>query len=236
MQEEKAIKKSELAPAVNNGLIELFAACPLINEKDIKNLESAKNFIVETYSSVPMYRPLAIKLLGVLSNKEHPTNESKLWQCKVEAEVHANELVRDMHDLEKLKLHIEKNDYLLNQVMKDKLAELENDKETIQNKHKKAEIEFDMRELSITISQQKFELFQLQKRIKYRIEEVHEWKLISEKLVQSGTKNIPYGEMLIESYHQRWTEELKKPDISDEEKKNLQSKLSVINSKIRNQQ
>jgi hypothetical protein len=214
-------KKSDLIPKMNNSLIELFAACPLIQQKDIENLESAKNFIVETYASVPMYRPLAVKIIGVLSNKEHPTNESKLWQCKVEAEVHANELVRDLHDLEKIKIQIERNDYLLNRVMVDKLANAQDD-------HMKAEIGFDMRQLAVTVSQQKFELFQLQKRIKYRIEEVHEWKILNDKLLGAGTKNIPYSEMLIQNYEKKWTEELNNPEITPEDKINLQTKLAMV--------
>jgi hypothetical protein len=214
-------KKNDLIPKVNQSLIELFAASPLINQKDIENLDAAKAFIVETYTSVPMYRPLVVKIMGVLSNKEHPTNESKLWQCKVEAEVHANELVRDLHDLEKIKIQIERNDYLLNKVMVDKMA-------SSQEEHVKAEIGFDMRQLAVTISQQKFELFQLQKRIKYRIEEVHEWKVLNDRLLNAGTKMLPYGEMLMANYEKMWTEELKNPDITPEEKLNLQTKLAML--------
>jgi len=209
-------------PITNSGLIDLFSKSNLLTDKDIKNLEDAKNFIVQTYTSVPMYRPLAIKLLGVLSHTEHPTNESKLWQCRVEAEVHANELVRDIHDLEKLKIQIERNDYLLSHVMQPKFN-------TLDEKHLKVELQFDMRLLSVTISQQKFELLQLQKRIKYRIEEVHEWKVISEKLIEAGTTDGNYGEMLLKNLRTKLENDLNNPLIDDEAKILIKAKLASIN-------
>lgn len=224
MNEISELRKS--LPALNDTLVEVYNKCQLITDKEINNLVEARQFIAETFSSVPMYRPLAVKLLGVLSSKEHPSDESKLWQCKVEAEVHANELVRDMHELEKMRIDIERNDFILNTKLGKALEQAED--EIV-----KAEIGFDARKLSVIISQQKFEMLQLQKRIKYRIEEIHEWKIISQKLEESGTKTSSYSEMIVKNLRARWEHDLADPKVSEEDKKSTRSKLNLLEQSFR---
>lgn len=157
-----------------NNLVEIFSNKEILAEQDWKNLASAKDFIRDNFSQVPMYRPLPVKLFGVLNDKDFPTAESKYWQCKVEAEVHAEQLMNDIHDLESLKIAIEKADYLLHKLLaKQKSSELTSEQ---------LEIDFDIREHKVNMSRLQFKMFKLQKQIKYRIEEIYEWKQITETL------------------------------------------------------
>ena len=212
---EKTIEKTSLP------LVEMIAQETLIQQNDLKLLSESKGFIVDAYKSVPMYRPLVIKLFGVLNNSEFPTSDSKFWQCKVEAEVHANELIKDLHDLELQKIQIERAQFLLNKIV-GKLN-VEKDEET------KKEVEFDVREQRILISRKQFDMLQLQKRIKYRIEEVVQWRQISEKLVKSADfKNINYAQMLAESLVNKWTQKIGDPELSSHDKAGLSNQITMM--------
>lgn len=225
-KEENSSMSNELSVSnQNKSLVNLFAENPIINDADVNALIASKEFIVDTYLSVPMYRSLPIKLFGVLSNGDFPTPESKLWQCKAEAEVHAKELMRDLHDLEELKINIEKSEFIYDAVMKPKF-------DTSEGVSQK-EVEFDMRKLSVSISRQKFEFMQLQKRIKYRIEEVDEWRRISEKLTSSfNLTNLNYANMLTEALRLKWTNELKNPKVTEQEKLSLQARLEALQNSL----
>jgi hypothetical protein len=224
--------ENNLTPyAENNSLVDLFSKEAIIKDTDLSNLASCKDFIVDTFLTVPMYRTLPIKLFGVLSDDKFPTPESKFWQCKVEAEVHANELVRDIHNLEDMKINLEKSEYILTNSLLPK-QELEQDQKI------KAEMEFDVRKLKVSISRQRFEYFQLQKRIKYRIEEVTEWKQISDKLTQNfDVKNSNYARILVEALKTKWTNELKDEKLDPKMRKATEVKLNNIEQslKIRSQ-
>ncbi len=219
--------KNDLSETVTNkSLVELFTNVPIITERDIDALIDSKEFIIDTYLSVPMYRSLPIKLFGVLSNAEFPTPESKFWQCKAEAEVHAKELMRDLHDLEEIKINIEKSQFIYDEVMKPKF-------DNADNKISKKEVEFDMRKLLVSISRQKFEFMQLQKKIKYRIEEVDEWRRISDKISSSyNLENPNYAKMLVDALRQKWTSELNLPNITEPDKKMIQVKLDTLESSL----
>jgi hypothetical protein len=226
-------EENELAKTQEKSLVEMLANTNIIQENDYEMLAESKQFIVDTYKSVPMYRPLVLKLFGVLNNSEFPTIDSKFWQCKVEAEVHANELVRELHDLELQKIQIERAKCVLGRIIKK--FDVEKDMEI------KQEVELDIKEQKILISKKQFELLQLQKKIKYRIEEVVQWKKISSQLETSKDfKNKNYGQMLADSLCNKWQAQIN--SVKTEEEKiglrnqiDMMRKLSDDMQKIKNQ-
>lgn len=198
-------------------LIEELYETSIITDKDVKAISDCKKFIADTYFSVPMYRPLVVKLFGVLNSKEFPTDDMKFWQCKVEAEVHASELVRDIHDMELQKNQIDRAKYVLEK-MKDK------EKTSVDE-----EIKFDIKEQELIISKKMFELLQLSKRIKYRIEEVNEWRLISETLTKNKDfKNKNYAQILSDSLKNKFVRMLNDPNLSEKEKINVQAQIKTL--------
>lgn len=214
-------QEKNLANNINNhDLISLLQEKSLIDESTKLKLAEAKEFIVSTYTDVPMYRPLPVKMFGVLSNKEFATAESKYWQCKVEAEVHANELIREIHnleigyiDLDKLKVYMDKN----------KDAQCTTDL----NRHDKRLLELDLKELNVKYSKKLFELKQLEKRIKYRIEEVSEWKAISDALLKNHGDNInPHD--FVKNYVNNMTRKLEIEAANTEDEKDKNSILLRI--------
>lgn len=228
MEKNKLINanKNELKTFnVNETFISMFQNANIITQKDQENLVNVKEFIVDNYAAVPMYRALPIKLFAILGSPDYPTVEAKYWQCKVEAEVHGNELVRDLHQLELMKIKIEKMDYILNTVMKDQLHKTD-------DSIKKELIKFDMKEQNVLMSEAKFEYMQILKKIKYRIDEVADWKMLSEKLETAGKKNGKefknYDKMLTDSLRLNWNAKLKDKEVSEEDKKILEAKLKTL--------
>jgi hypothetical protein len=206
----------EIIPA-NQSIVSLFGKNEILTNKDFSDFNECQKFIVDTYLTVPMYRPMAVKIFGVLSDPQFSTNEAKYWQCKSEAEVHANELVRDLHDLEKMRINVEKSEYVLKNKM---VSDSDGDNSLL---------EFDRRQLAVNISLMKFEYAQLQKKIKYRIEEIKEWKTLSEKLEQTPNfKNSNYGQMLLESLESKWTAQVENPLIKDDDKVIIKAKLNAL--------
>lgn len=170
----------EILNPIKNDLVSTFQKTEILTQQDWSHLESAKSFIVDNFAKVPMYRPLPVKLFGVLNDKDFPTSESKFWQCKVEAEVHAEQLMNDIHDLESIKIAIEKADYILQKMLYKK--------STSESPSEKIELDFDIREHKVNMSRLEFKFMKLQKQIKYRIEEIYEWKKITEALVNTSQK------------------------------------------------
>jgi hypothetical protein len=180
--------------------------------------------MVNTYQSVTMYRPLVVKLFGVLNSSEFPTVDSRYYQCKVEAEVHSNEVIKDLHELQLLKIKIQKAEYMLTNIM------IPKHEKTIDDISKK-EIEFDIEEQKVIISNKKFDYILLEKRIKYRISEINEWKQISESLIKSeGFQNKSYELMLLDMFKNNYTKKLANDKTTDDEKLFIQSQLEVIKS------
>lgn len=213
---------SQPEPIKIPALVDKYFNSSLLNKNDVIKLHNAQDFMVNTYESVPMYRPLIIKLFGVLSSTEFPSTDSRFLQCKIEAEVHSNELIKDLHDLQLLKIKIEKAEYLLSEVMIKKYQ-----KET--DEISKKEIEFDIREQEVIISNKKFDYAILQKRIKYRISEIDEWKMIAEKLFNSTDfKNKKHNEILLDIFINNYNKKLNDPNIKEEEKLYIRQQLEII--------
>lgn len=204
----------------NELMVSIFESELILKESDLENLSNSVGFIKDNFLTVPMYRSLPIKLYAILNNAEHPTNESKYYQCKIEAEVHANELVRDLHELELHKLKIEKMNF--------NLKKMDETLKDVRDESKIQEILFDKKEQQIILSLASFEFMQLQKRIKHRIEEVKDWKNISDTIEQSGLKTKDFNVILKESLELRWKKQILDPKLSESDKKMLQIKIDSI--------
>jgi hypothetical protein len=85
------------------------------------------------------------------------------------------------------------------------------------------------------MSQAKFEYFQLTKRIKYRIEEVSDWKMLSEMIEQKGLlkSGKDYKAMLMNSLELKWVSELKNPNLTDSDKKIIETKLKTLKNTVK---
>lgn len=224
MQEENVVKNSDPKELIDgsSNLIDLFHDQTLITTNDLISLEEAKEFVVSTYTDVPMYRSLPIKLFGVLNNDEFPTAESKFWQCKVEAETHSNELIREIHDYEISKLNIEKRQYLITKLIEKQQSGDLSEEDMV-------DISFDIREQQINLSRMRFEIKQLEKRIKYRIEEVTEWKKISEGLKTSKDFSTgSYVKSYVNTLKYRYQQKLHNPDLKEDQKVLIQKQIDGL--------
>jgi hypothetical protein len=159
----------------------------ILDPEAVKDLEKSKQFLLSTYTDVPMYRPMVVKLASVLNDKTCPTNDSKYWQCKKEAEVHFNELVGNVYKWHLSQIDLEEMDY--------KIASLEKlleEPDGIRSDIDPVLIGFDLRRLKVKRERYEFNVKQLEKNIKYRIEEVTDWAAIAGKLetqCQGSTTN-----------------------------------------------
>lgn len=211
---------SQNSPAMP--LVELFAKNTVLTQDDAKKLIDSYGFMVNTHQAVAMYRPLVVKLFGVLNSSEFPTTDSRYYQCKVEAEVHSNELIKDLHDFQLLNIKIEKAEYLLNNVMRPKF-------ETCVDPISKKEIEFDIKEQNVIISNKKFDSILLQKKIKYRISEISEWKSISSQLEKAPDfKNKSHEHILLDMFKNSYSKKAMDPKTSEDEKLFIKNQLDVI--------
>lgn len=192
----------------------------LITQNDISAITEARDFIISTYTDTYMFRPLPVKLFGVLNDKDFPTKESKFWQCKIEAETHVNEMVRETHELELMKLNIDRQEYALSLLQK---------KVDSTSSHVEQSIYFDIRELHIKISRLKFEYRQLEKKIKFRMLEIVEWKKISDNLLEiSDSMSTNYAEQYINTMKHRISVSIKdKQKILEKEPNNTDIKNEV---------
>jgi len=137
------------------------------------------------------------KVTSVLTDGNFPTVDSKYWQCKVEAEVHFNELSRGMLKYERALIDIEEIDYKIKSI--DDM--LFNDAPT-KEKFDPELIKFDKARLVIKRKEYLFELKQLEKTLKYRIEEVTDWYKISERL-KPDMKSKTYDEHVVEAHFRK---------------------------------
>lgn len=211
-----------LPTLINDNIVGSFINSQMIKPADIKQLADAKEFIIQNYMTVPMYRSLPIKLFGVLNDKDHPTLESKIWQCQVEAEVHGNELIRDLHELELKGLKVEKMMFTL-----EKMTEkIQNDQTLSANQV--TEIKFDITEQRIHLSLAKFEYMQLQKRIKYRISEVHEWKVIFDKIKSLNINPLDFNKMIAQSFEKKWIGIIADTTTPEDDRKVYTAQLELL--------
>ena len=154
--------------------------CSLITTKDISELKKAQAFLFQTYTDVRQYRPLINKLTTVMSNSRFPTPDSKFWQAKAEAEVHFNELQRETFKWQRAKIDLNELDYKIESIERMLETEDETKKLTPFDKYDPNLVKFDLQRLCVKRSQYEFEMKQLEKSIKYRIEEITDWSKVAE--------------------------------------------------------
>lgn len=151
----------------------------VILESDIEKLKKAQVFLFETYTDVRQFRPMISKLATILTSSSFPTIDSKYWQCKSEAEVHFNELQRDTLKWKRARVDINELDYKIESIQK----MLSNDLTPVDGqKYDPNLIKFDLQRLLIKREEYELAVKQLEKTIKYRIEEVTDWSSISKSL------------------------------------------------------
>lgn len=160
-----------------NSIISEINNTSLLNEDDANKLKNSKEFIVSTYKDVPIYNSRIAKVSSILSDGKFPTADAKFWQCKMQAEVHFNELVRASFKLDRAHIDIEELDYQI-KVLDSMITEEAN---TDLNKIK---LQFDRRRLLNKLNQYNFELKLLEKDIKQRLREISEWSDIAKEYEQ----------------------------------------------------
>jgi hypothetical protein len=203
-------------------VVEKIKNLTLLTPQDGQLLEKAKSFIVSTYTDVPEYRPLVIKMAAVLNDAQFPTPDSKFWQCKKEAEVHFNNLVTELYKVEKSLIDIEELDYVI--ASQEKC--LTNDQ--LDKSIDPIKMGFETRRLKVKREEYIFHLKKLEKTIKYRIQEIVEWSAISEYYEKSCKYNV-------KKYNDHITEDLFKAlqikinnASGDDEKNNFVAQLATL--------
>jgi hypothetical protein len=207
-------------------VVEKIKNLTLLTPSDCKSLDAAKSFILSTYTDVPEYRPLVIKMASVLNDGNFPTVDSKYWQCKKEAEVHFNNLVTELYRIEKALIDIEEMDY----VIASQEHCLENTQ--IDKGIDPIKMGFEIRRLKVKREEYIFNLKRMEKTVKYRIQEIIEWAAISEYYEKSCKYNV-------KKYNDHLTEDLFKAlqikissATSEEERKNFTSQLMTLRGLI----
>lgn len=146
----------------------------LINETDVNNIKKAHNFLLASYKDVPIYNTRIAKVTSILSDGKFSTNDAKFWQCKMQAEVHFNELVRSIFKLDRVKIDLEEIQYQIYSI--DSILE----GKTVENiKLDRMKLSFDQRRLKNKLNQYIYEMKLLEKDIKQRLREINEWVEIS---------------------------------------------------------
>lgn len=200
MSSEVIKQDNKLLEAVTNTNFEVLEQIykgTLISPEDITKLKEAQDFLLSTYTDVKPFRPMITKLAGVLSNGKFATPDAKFWQCKIEAEVHFNEMVRDIHKYERAKIDLEEIDYEIDQLS----TQLTHSRTRTQNNEDPVKIDFRIRKLKVKKSEYEFEMKQIEKTIKGRIEEVTDWNVIAKKLAPVCQYSTTTNDYQAESYY-----------------------------------
>jgi hypothetical protein len=197
----------------------------LITPEESKRLADSQAFILSNFRDVPSYRPMIVKLTSVLSDMNFPTIDKKYWQCKIEAEVHFNELVRDYFKYERSIVDIEELAY--------KISEIESMFTKVVEPNVKLDINlitFDKKRLVLKKAQYEYELKILEKDIKFRIQEVIDWAFISQQLsgkCEYSTQS--YQDHTIKGHVLYIKNMINNPKLTDADKKVFQDQLDTFN-------
>jgi hypothetical protein len=208
-----------------NGLdiVESIRNTNLITEEDAKNIKNAHDFLLSSYTDVIIYNTRIAKVTSILSDGKFPTNDSKFWQCKMQAEVHFNEFIRALYKLDRVKIDIEEIQYQI--LCLDNMLNNENSETSQMDKIK---LSFDKRRLVNKLNQYIHEMKLLEKDIKQRLREINDWSEIAEGFKSAcvhSTSN--YEEHTINSHIlalQNYVNNAKTP----EEKKNFVDQLNTF--------
>jgi len=195
----------------------------IIDPQDAIDLQQAKSFLLSTYTDVPQYRPMVIKIASVLDDGRLSTPDAKFWQCKKEAEVHFQELVNGVYKWQIAQVDLQEMDYKIASL--EKLLETPNE---IRDDLDPTLIGFDLKRMKIKLERYEFNVKQLEKNIKYRIEEVTDWAVIAKNLegeCKHSTTNAQ--EHNVEAFYKRLEFEIEKAS-DDKAKKQFESQLSTL--------
>lgn len=204
-------------------IIHSFKKQQLITPSDIKALVDSKEFAISAFADTPQYRPMIVKLASVLSDGQFPTADAKFWQCKAEAEVHFNELVRNIYKIESIKVDLEEIDYKI------KALKIIVETDTAPAGSGDPELmKLDYRRLIIKRDSIEFELKLIEKNTKYRMEEVTDWCSIAGNLI-SDCKYDRHNKQdgMTQSLFTKLEYEISRA-TDDKSKKNLTDQLNTL--------
>jgi hypothetical protein len=229
MTDEKTLiplKKLEASTQVaeeTKGILKVFVEQTLISPEDIKALNAAKDFAISSFVDTPQYRPMIVKLASVLSDGQFPTADAKFWQCKAEAEVHFNELVRNVYKIESIKVDVDEMDYKIGS-----LNALIESNEVPKEMGDPILMKFDLKRLQIKRESLVFEMKLMEKNTKYRIEEVTDWCSIAGTLIKDCKYSLNNKqEGMVETLYKKLDYEISKA-TDEKTKSNLMSQLNTL--------
>jgi len=150
-------------------------------------LELARQNISEAFRTVTMWRTPALLRMSVLNDVAHPTPDSKYWQLVNEMYTHSTGLANLLFDIEEKQLELEEVEHQIG---------VETDR-------------FAIRKLDVKRRRIEFELMNMQKVARARVEELSTQNAAMEEikpLMKYGTES-PEGHQL-ESFALSWTSEV----------------------------
>lgn len=170
---ESEVCNNTLAETIDIGdeVVHVLKSGALITEEEVAKLRKAQKFLLATFTQVPQFRPRINKLTSVLSDGTCPSMDAKYWQCKAEAEVHFKELQRETFKFRKALVDLKEINYKISSIKQ----LLSNDIIPADKKYDPELVKCDLERLQIKKDQYEFELKQLEKTMKYRIEELVDW-------------------------------------------------------------
>jgi hypothetical protein len=197
----------------------------LITPENLAKFQESQEFVLSTYTDVPQYRPLIVKLTSVLNDGQFPTPDSKFWQCKAEAEVHFNEMVRSLNKYKRALVDLKEIDYKIAQYESIKIENKENVDPVL--------VDFQIQRLQLKRENYEFELKQVEKNIKYRMEEVTDWASIADSLADKCEFSTnSHSDHYTKSFIKQLQIRLSKAENPDEKKK-LSAQLITYNNLIK---
>jgi hypothetical protein len=200
----------------------------LVTPREVAALNEAKDFILSTYKTVPARRTLIQKYSGVLTNGRFPTADAKFWQCKKEAEVQFEELLRAYTSYQRVIVDMKEIVYRI------KRAEEELDSKDSSNDP--VLIEFDIERLNIKLQEYNILMKKLEKDIKYRISEISDWNNIASEVTdEMEFSQTSYTEHELKNQIRvlHFLIEKAKKEGDTEAVKNFEDQLSTLESVIR---
>lgn len=197
----------------------------LITPTDVATLKKSQLFLMSTYTDVPVFRTYMEKYVGVLTNSRFPTPDAKFWQCKKEAEVQFNELLKAMLRHKALLIDIDEYSYKINDLVKNK--------ETATHSFL---VNCDISRLEVKMAEVKLHLKAVEKEIKYRIVEIGDWNDLSiEWEGDMKHSKLDYAQHEVDSMQQYLTREIAAAVAKSDDKsaKILTAQLDTLKALIK---
>jgi predicted transcriptional regulator len=215
----------QIANVAQNGLdiVESIRNTQLLTSEDAKNIQKAHDFLVSSYTDVIIYNTRIAKVSSILSDGKFPTNDSKFWQCKMQAEVHFNEFIRALYKLDRVKIDIEEIQYQLLC-----LTSMLEQKDTNMNQMDSMKLSFDKRRLINKLNQYVHEMKLLEKDIKQRLREINDWAEIADGFKDACIHSTSKYEEHTINNHVLALQNFVNGSKNPEEKKNYMDQLNTF--------